>query len=88
MDREGRQDLQCRALEGDVLGIRDRLAEGDDIALADRQGFTPLHFAAQESRDEAVEVLLGAAHQLTRGTDSGTRLCGVRYLTHMARSRL
>jgi uncharacterized protein len=60
MDREGRQELHYRALEGDVSGIRDRLAAGDDIALADHQGFTPLHFAAQQSRAEAVKALLDA----------------------------
>ena len=60
MDREGRQELHYRALEGDVSGIRDRLTAGDDVGLTDRQGFTPLHLAAQESRDGAVEVLLGA----------------------------
>jgi hypothetical protein len=49
MDREGRQELHYRALEGDVSGIRDRVTAGDDIALADRQGFTALHFAAQQS---------------------------------------
>jgi len=47
MDREGRQELHYRALEGDVAGIGDRLAAGDDISWADRQGFTPLHFAAR-----------------------------------------
>ena len=58
MDREGRQELHCRALEGDIPGIRDRLAAGDEIGLADRQGFTALHFAAQQSQTEAVKVLL------------------------------
>lgn len=60
MDREGRQELHYRAVEGDVSGIRDRLAAGDDIALADRQGFTALHFAAQQSQTEAVSALLEA----------------------------
>ncbi|MFF1822144.1 ankyrin repeat domain-containing protein [Kribbella sp. NPDC058245] len=58
MDREGRQELHYRALEGDVPGIRDRLVAGDEIGLADRQGFTALHFAAQQSQTEAVRVLL------------------------------
>lgn len=60
MDREGRQPLHYRALEGDPAGIQDRLAAGDDVSLADRQGFTALHFAAQQSQTEAVGVLLGA----------------------------
>lgn len=60
MDREGRQELHYRALEGDVPGIGVRLAAGDSIGLADRQGFTPLHFAAQQSQTEAVKALLDA----------------------------
>jgi uncharacterized protein len=58
MDREGRQELHYRALEGDIEGIRDRLVAGDDIGLADRQGFTALHLAAQQSQTEAVKALL------------------------------
>ncbi|GAB3254679.1 ankyrin repeat domain-containing protein [Nocardioides dilutus] len=60
MDREGRQELHYRALEGDVDGIRNRLAEGDDATLADAQGFTPLHFAAQQSQADAARALLAA----------------------------
>lgn len=60
MDREGRQELRYRALEGDVPGIRDRLTAGDDIAGADRQGFKALHFAAQQSQTAAVRALLEA----------------------------
>ncbi|MEU4292806.1 hypothetical protein AB0E63_31675 [Kribbella sp. NPDC026596] len=58
MDREGRQELHYRAFERDIPGIRNRLAAGDDIGLADRQGFTALHFAAQQSQTEAVSVHL------------------------------
>lgn len=60
MDREGRQELHYRALEGDVPGIRERLAAGDDVGQADKQGFTALHFAAQQSQTEAVRTLLDA----------------------------
>lgn len=60
MDREGRQELHYRALEGDVLGIRNRLDAGDDVRLPDNQGFTALHFAAQQSQVEAARVLLDA----------------------------
>lgn len=60
MDREGRQELHYRALEGDIPGTRDRLVAGDEIGLADRQSFTALHFAAQQSQTEAVRVLLEA----------------------------
>lgn len=60
MDREGRQELHYRALEGDISGVRARLAAGDDISLQDKQGFTALHFAAQQSQTEAVRALLAA----------------------------
>lgn len=60
MDREGRQELHYRAGEGDVPGIRERLAAGNDVGLATRQGFTALHFAAQQSQTEAVRAILEA----------------------------
>ncbi|MGV8978476.1 MAG: ankyrin repeat domain-containing protein [Cellulomonas sp.] len=60
MDREVRQQLHYRALEGDVPGLRERLAAGDDIGLVDKQGVAALHFAAQQSQTEAVGVLLDA----------------------------
>jgi uncharacterized protein len=60
MDREGRQELHYRAADGDIPGIRDRLAAGDDVGLADRQGLTALHFAAQQSQTEAVRAHLEA----------------------------
>jgi ankyrin repeat protein len=59
-DRSGRQELHYRALEGDLSGIHRRPAAGDDVNLADRQGYTALHFAAQQSRTDAVKLLLGA----------------------------
>jgi len=60
MDRAGRSELHYRALDGDVDGIRDRLAAGDDVQATDANGFTALHFAAQMSRAEAVAALLAA----------------------------
>jgi ankyrin repeat protein len=64
MDREGRQELHYRALDGDIQGIRDRLAAGDDIGRADKQGFTALHFAAQQSHTESVRALLEVGAQV------------------------
>ena len=56
----GDKNSHYRALEGDVPGIRDRLAAGDSIGLADSQGFTALHFAAQQSKAEAIRALIEA----------------------------
>jgi hypothetical protein len=51
-------------LKATSRGIRDRLVAGDEIRLDDRQGFTALHFAAQQSQTEAVRVLLEAGAPL------------------------
>ena len=36
------------------------IAEGADVNLADRAGFTPLHFAAQAQQETVAQVLLSA----------------------------
>lgn len=56
----GRSELHYRALEGDVEGIRTRVAAGDAVGAPDHAGFTPLHFAAQQSQLAAAEALLDA----------------------------
>jgi ankyrin repeat protein len=86
MDRDGRQELHYRALEGDVSGIRDRLADGDDLAVADREGFTALRFAAQQSQAEAVRELLAAGAPWIR-SGSETRRFGAQSSTREVRSR-
>lgn len=58
MDRMGRIELHYRALEGDIEGIRDRLAAGDSVDATDSAGFTPLHFATQQSQLAAAAALL------------------------------
>ncbi|GEM_PF-5753563 len=61
MDRDGHQEIHYRALEGDVDGISDRLAAGDDISWTDRRGFTALHFAAQQSQRKKRPVIVNVA---------------------------
>ncbi len=58
MDREGRLPLHYAALADDAGEVVARIAAGDDPNLGDRQGFTPLHLAAQAGAIEAVRVLL------------------------------
>jgi ankyrin repeat protein len=50
-------------LENNVAEARRRLAAGDDPNLGDRQGFTPLHLAAQQWSIDVAKLLLdhGAA---------------------------
>jgi ankyrin repeat protein len=60
-DRLGRTSLHYAALDGPVDQVRDLLASGQrNVAATDKQGFTPLHFACQQYRDDVVEVLLDA----------------------------
>ena len=54
----GRVALHYAALSGALAEVRALLAEGADVAVTDKQGFTPLHFACQENRPEVVKVLL------------------------------
>ena len=58
MDRDGRSPLHYRALEGDLDGVRQRVAAGDGVDQQDKAGFAPLHFAAQQSQVAAVALLL------------------------------
>jgi ankyrin repeat protein len=47
-DPYGRWPLHYAALKNDVEAARRLLADGADPNAADKAGFTPLHFAAQE----------------------------------------
>lgn len=40
--------------------MKTALQSGEDVNLADRQGFTPLHFAGQQGQVEAARLLLAA----------------------------
>lgn len=60
-DRYGRTALHYAAGPDLNLGKAKRLiAAGADVNLADKHGFTPLHFAAQENSAEAVRLLSAA----------------------------
>jgi uncharacterized protein len=64
IDEYGRTPLHnalvplCEAV--DLALIQRLLGEGADPSAADDSGFTPLHFAAQESLGEATRLLLAA----------------------------
>ena len=48
------------ALADDADRVRELIASGEDPNVADGQGFTPLHFAAQERATRAAAALLDA----------------------------
>jgi ankyrin repeat protein len=58
MDAEGRTDLHYAALANDRAAAEECLAADDDPNATDRQGFTPLHFAAQEGAQGVAQLLL------------------------------
>lgn len=54
----GRTDLHHAAFANDADRVRELIASGEDPDFADSQGFTPLHFAAQEQATRAAAALL------------------------------
>ena len=58
IDAGERTQLHYAALEDDVAAAESRLAAGDDPNASDREGFTPLHLAAQEGASNVARVLL------------------------------
>ncbi|RKR88171.1 ankyrin repeat protein [Micromonospora pisi] len=56
-----RDELHYAALRNDVDLIRQRLAAGVPVSMRERrEGYTPLHFAAQDGAAAAVDALLSA----------------------------
>lgn len=45
-------------MHGDVSAVRAAIRDGGDPCSADRDGFTPLHFAAQEGHGAVARALL------------------------------
>lgn len=60
LDREGRSPRHYAAPEGNVAREVTLVAEGEDVNLSDRAGFTPLHFATQEHQAAVASALLAA----------------------------
>src|SRR4029453_17481857 len=58
-DESGRDELHYAALRNDVTLVGQRLAAGVSPSLREnREGYTPLHFAAQDGSAQAAEALL------------------------------
>lgn len=63
IDREGRNELANAVIERDVTAVKKLLSKGTDPNWSDREGWTALHFAAQNNDAETADILLrhGAA---------------------------
>jgi len=71
-DRAGRLPLHYAAGEGRIADVAACLAEDPGaVNLADRAGFTPLHFAAQGQHADAARVLIEAGAQVTARNQVG-----------------
>ena len=79
VDRRGRSELHYCAIEGTADQARALLATGHDPNLADRDGFVPLHAAAQQGNLAVAEVLLEAGANVDAVNNTETRLCLWRY---------
>jgi ankyrin repeat protein len=61
VDSAGRSPLFYAALHGRAAEVAAYLQEhGDEVNSTDKEGFTPLHFAAQQQHADAAALLIGA----------------------------
>lgn len=60
LDEFGRTALHYAAVDGDTASVARLLEEGYLATLADKQGWTPLHFAAQARCALCCKLLIGA----------------------------
>ncbi len=64
LDEFGRLDRHYAARDGDGSLSESLIRKGLDVNLADKNGWTPLHFAAQSQAPEVVALLLDAGAQV------------------------
>jgi ankyrin repeat protein len=58
IDREGRNELINAVIDRDVSLVKQLLLSGIATTFADREGWTALHFAAQNNDPEIADLLL------------------------------
>lgn len=71
MDRAGRSPFHYAALEGDTRRIAELMEAGEELDSPDFNGFTALHFAAQEYQVDAARMLLDQGAQVDLVNDFG-----------------
>lgn len=70
-DRDGRLRIHYAALENDAAAVHRWLSAGEGVDAVDSQGFTPLHFAAQQLSLDALRVLADAKPNVTIANQYG-----------------
>jgi ankyrin repeat protein len=68
---EAPESLAAAAMDGDVSGVRDLLADGADANAALADGMTALHWAAKNGNAEMAAALIGAGAKLDARTRNG-----------------
>ena len=63
LDKAARSELHYAARDGNVEEVRRFIRGGTNIDLSDKNGDTPLHFAAQEQKAESCEDPIGSRRQ-------------------------
>lgn len=58
VDRYGRNDIHNSVIENDISKLKDLISAGMDLNAQDDNGWTGLHFAAQDSNIEILSLLL------------------------------
>jgi uncharacterized protein len=57
-DRAGRSELHYAVVDRNIGRVKELIRQGVDLNVADRDGWTPLHFAAQNYDNVIARLLL------------------------------
>ena len=69
-------DIHQAAADGNIKAIKQHLAAGKDVNAPDRNGWTPLHYAALKDREEIIELLIAKGANVNAKSVHGTPLVG------------
>jgi hypothetical protein len=84
MDRAGRNPIHYAAASDEASEVASLLAGGESPDVQDKQGFAPLHLAAQQFAVATAQALLDAGATSTLRTCSVAPPCMSPYSTHTA----